>query len=76
MLPFALIYFLFPALLYLPIILIYGEPEPPGRLSTAVHGLVLPIRYLDAKLPAYRRLFEKESELLGLGPARRIESPR
>ena len=60
-----LIYVLCPALLILPVILIYGGPPANPVVAAAINKFFSPASYLYENIPAYRRFIDAEYELLG-----------
>jgi hypothetical protein len=61
-----LLYFLFPHVFLLPIVLASGKAEPPAAMHHAMSVFFTPIRILSHRVPAYAWLLEKESELTGI----------
>jgi len=62
---FAVIYFLFPAILLYPEYLLYGH-NPPRGVQAMVNIVFYPDIKLERASPAYERLIEWEARLLGM----------
>lgn len=62
-----LVYLLFPFVFLAPVIWIFGPYQTaPPHVQTFVRTAFFPIAYLSERVPAYRLLLSKESELTGL----------